>query len=1639
MLEESRTELPTWILAAPSEAPPAPPLATLGQVLPFDELAWEDFERLCCRLVRRAASVIDCRLYGVRGQDQEGIDLFAQRQDSLALEVFQCKRVNAFTSSEIRAAVDLFLEGSWATRATRFVLCTSIELATTKVQEEVLEQRQRLSDAGVAFDVWDGQELSQVLKTYPEIVHDFFGRAWVERFIGSEAALALESRLDAAEVVRLRGQLKALYSAVFRSQDSGSSAPVDADGNPSLDLLDRIVPLDVQLVSRVGNGMGTDSTKSGEVTDVSAALLDQEILRGFDPLGMGDVSMVTRIPARTGESAPEYVPRESLDSWLAAGERAIMVGRPGSGKSSMLRYLALDLLSTSPRLSQVAHRWGQRLPIWIPFAFWTKLIASHAEPPSLVTCIARWLEAYDSADLIPLVEGAIHDQRLLLLVDGLDEWVDEDAARVALQLLQVHVATKGTAALLSARPFALERLPISTEGWRLGELADLSISQQQEIAQRWLRWSLQGGIEADAGEGVVDSKTKLFLDGLGSSSDLRTLGRTPLLFVSLLFLWVERSELPRHRFDAYDRLVEHLLATHPARRKAAAFLGSQTEVLDAISVRAVLAHLAYNIHAGEGQGVVDDEQAVSLIRALLVSDESIGLGMDEPSAATIARGFLPAGTDSLGVLSRPSPKQIAFFHRAIQEFLASVHLNRLSLDEQIAAVSRYGCDARWREVVLGLVWLCQRPTDADALVEALTPEGALQHQYAQQLKAEIAFGNYRLSPATARGLADDAIRLIEVGESFSQRREAMAQVLGGLSNPALRSQVETQVRRWSYRREVWPPSLYQALASWPFDELSRQLLWSGLLLDDDRTSQRVASLSLAAISDGDESMGDQLLHMAARSQLVGRRMAALDSLASGWQSKPELPAIAQSSAASDDNSLAAAGIAAKVHLNMHTEDDLKILLALSNRGRGLNWETQRELAPVLAEGWPHDPELKAKCLEGAKRDTYGDERLDSSVAQWTLVLAFEQDNDVAAWIGDELAREKHPFLLVREPFWRELVRNFRGHPVVTEAIDRWLPGQAFLDIEIAAATQVGRTEVGKIKLLEMLKSSSFPHWPAGALLEGWGMSDSGVQDALLGVANGPADRASRIGHLLPQILGSNARDRLMGLLRDHTVPRKDFLVRGLAGLDDRGDEAEIVGASLAEDENALGYLDELVEGFPDDNRVRQLAETALLSRDSPLAAVAYAYRGDEAMRTRVFEAVSPLPASLRGVLSSHIEKHRDIPTIGSILQNYDNERDSEVKLVAAIGYYSGLTTQAFVEEREDLIRLLHSSGWDYEGRVRVAIAGLLVGGQLTKEFQAKELHDGTKELRIPFEYFSLHSSFSRLIAEHWDELINAFGSNVAMRFGWHESQAGFWTQLARVAIDFPATHKALWHELERDPRLAASPACLRFMAESRGATHELRELCLSVVLGTTVPTIGVQDQSAEDVATDILFEQFPSDEGVVERLSSENPTVFDQDLVACLCRLAPESSAVQALYEEASAANRQPMPGRSYFSLRFALDAPERIPATVEDALQWVLAADRFGSTDVTRAAKWRLQRDGEVRTTMSDALAEPNALPSYKASVPRLLRATGSLGASTRTWCREEIDRQESGACELGLDLVLQKVQGVALSLTDAISGLPT
>src|SRR5579871_3752724 len=125
----SRIENPSWLNEIPTGAPPRLPIHARTDTLPFTDLGWENFERLCVRLAVLDASVVTAWAYGRSGHAQHGIDVLVRLADG-SYHVWQSKRHRTISKAKIKAAVDFFLKRKWSQQATRFVLAVACELSS---------------------------------------------------------------------------------------------------------------------------------------------------------------------------------------------------------------------------------------------------------------------------------------------------------------------------------------------------------------------------------------------------------------------------------------------------------------------------------------------------------------------------------------------------------------------------------------------------------------------------------------------------------------------------------------------------------------------------------------------------------------------------------------------------------------------------------------------------------------------------------------------------------------------------------------------------------------------------------------------------------------------------------------------------------------------------------------------------------------------------------------------------------------------------------------------------------------------------------------------------------------------------------------------------------------------------------------------------------------------------------------------------------------------------------------------------------------------------------------------------------------------------------------------------------------------
>ena len=532
-MEESKKNTNVWV---PTESFVSPPVSTRSQELPLNLLSWNSFQSLCARLAQRSGKVERCQEYGLPGQNQEGIDIYVRMLESSRYTVWQCKRYKEFSPDLIKIAVSGFLEGSWAPKADKFVLAVSVKTEETKLAIAIESQGDRLRERNIQFLPLGITQISERLKDYPDLVDDFFGREWVREFCGEEAAAKLSSRrLKPGQVIQLRQLLRSCYTQHFEISDPGIpsvTGSLKPDFQP-LSLTDRFVPPDI-----------LEEQQASHIEMINHSIEDQNNRRPRTD-GNEDSS-----PSRRSRILPRpSVVRRSAIDWLADSDQSVVLGDPGIGKSTLLRCVLLDLLSIEPRYETCALRWGQYLPVWVPFAMWTRLVGESETECSLANVLTAWLHKVSAEkNLITLVQQALEDSRLMLFVDGLDEWSDSTAAQTALVLLEQFVRERNVPAIASSRPLGYARIGGLSSRWRIAQLSGLTDEQQRILAERWFMhrsWNTFAAPSEDS-DSIAMRHTRAKSEAAQHIQDLHRdiriarLAKVPLLLNGLIALAIRK-------------------------------------------------------------------------------------------------------------------------------------------------------------------------------------------------------------------------------------------------------------------------------------------------------------------------------------------------------------------------------------------------------------------------------------------------------------------------------------------------------------------------------------------------------------------------------------------------------------------------------------------------------------------------------------------------------------------------------------------------------------------------------------------------------------------------------------------------------------------------------------------------------------------------------------------------------------------------------------------------------------------------------------------------------------------------------------------------------------------------------------------
>lgn len=417
------------------------------------------------------------------------------------------------------------------------------------------------------------------------------------------------------------------------------------------------------------------------------------------------------LPAKT-QPDPEQQRRPVLTA-ISQEKYLVLLGQPGSGKSTLVNYLTLGLsgehlAEAETNLAMLIEQ-GWKLTALLPIRVILRDYAAKGLPSkqSLWQFMAANLSQEKLGNCQNSLENHLKQSGGLLLLDGLDEVPEanhrpEQLRQAILDFVRDFPQVR---VVVTSRPYAYQSQARRLPKFSQTTLLDFTPEQVESYIERW--YGAAAPQDPNLSGGRADQYASQLKQQVKYNPNLRELASRPLLLALMVSLhrWRGGGLLPERREQLYHHSVELLLELWQKPkviwdadgRPQSEEGNTLTELgLDTQTVRQALSRLAFQVHRDQAEGAtgtadIAHEKLVAALRQALPKERR-----DLIPHAKIARYV----RDRAGLLEDRGEGVYGFPHRTFQEYLAAMHLlDQPDFPTELVRLVRQD-PARWREATL---------------------------------------------------------------------------------------------------------------------------------------------------------------------------------------------------------------------------------------------------------------------------------------------------------------------------------------------------------------------------------------------------------------------------------------------------------------------------------------------------------------------------------------------------------------------------------------------------------------------------------------------------------------------------------------------------------------------------------------------------------------------------------------------------------------------------------------------------------------------------------------------------------------------------------------------------------------------------
>ncbi|MFD7290419.1 NACHT domain-containing protein [Streptomyces sp. NPDC059863] len=373
-------------------------------------------------------------------------------------------------------------------------------------------------------------------------------------------------------------------------------------------------------------------------------------------------------------TAPGRGPVKAEQS-LTGARRVVLRGPAGSGKSTLVQWLALN-----------AARRGfpAELADWnacVPFVLRLRAFTTADELPLP--------EDFLRASGVPLhgsapagwAERLLTDGRALVLVDGVDEVPTRLRGRTETWLKSLIAAFPEARYVVTTRPSAVPEDWLTGHGFTAHSLLPMERDDIRAFVAHWHDAARQ---ECPRDASLLDTYEHSLNQAVTGRRDLGRLATNPLMCALLCALNRDRRmRLPRARKELYDAALDLLLVRRDTEREV---VGVEGVDLTRDEQTALLQRLAYWL-IRNGQVEAGRDETVEMVGEWLAAMPQVTGDAEQVFAHLLIRS---------GLLREPVPGAVGFVHRTFQDYLGA----KAAVEARdFGVLVRNAHDDQWDDVV----------------------------------------------------------------------------------------------------------------------------------------------------------------------------------------------------------------------------------------------------------------------------------------------------------------------------------------------------------------------------------------------------------------------------------------------------------------------------------------------------------------------------------------------------------------------------------------------------------------------------------------------------------------------------------------------------------------------------------------------------------------------------------------------------------------------------------------------------------------------------------------------------------------------------------------------------------------------------